>query len=627
MRKLSKKIIALIVCTALVFASGVALIVNGLNKIINAPDNYVEAFLEEEGFINGILIPWFDVEAYGHDIGPNPNVERYNSDGFNEAMVRATLWNCKTMGFNMVKIWISCNMQGMCIDKDGHVTGIDSIYLKNLKTIFDIGEEYGLNLAITLHPHLDSEESDSLEYTRRTYFIQNPSVTQEYLKNWLNPILKLVGNYENIMMIDIYGEPEGDTDGSPWGLNRGVSWEGMIRFHNTVSAYIKDFDPKMTVTTSSGSYYDTLTKYFNQMDLDYYGCDIYYDDVSQLKDPKSLKLKKPLLMGEYGANSTDGSLSDVQRIRLAAEYIDTAKELGYAGMFLWNPVGHVGEGMEIYNSDSSFRETATIYRFRHLDEAYEKFGYQEIDKPAMIATVDQEFVSWFGSRDADYYILERSSNGKKWSKIAEVDSGDEYSSYLFKYYDKTAEQGVPYYYRVTTVLGNDKVTSDIGPTYTMKKIRCNEDENLVSNYSFETGDFTHYRTNNGMVPIETVAEIEKDNANHGNYALHFKNIGAPSWALVAQDLNLEPNTKYVFTVYYKAVETGTNGHAFVDITENGEKLFGKTWDGMLRLNFNNEWSYITTTFTTRENSQYRLYIPDCGGDYYIDDIYVFKDES
>ena len=45
----------------------------------------------------------------------------------------------------------------------------------------------------------------------------------------------------------------------------------------------------------------------------------------------------------------------------------------------------------------------------------------------------------------------------------------------------------------------------------------------------------------------------------------------------------------------------------------------------LKLDFSNEWNYATKTFTTGgEEVSYSVYIPECSGEYYIDDIYLFQ---
>ena len=611
--------IALLACLALLLTSGLLAAAYGLNKIINAPDNYMEEFLEndDDGYLNGVLIAWWDSAFYGCDMGPNPNYPTgAKEDGYDVAKVRATLWNMKQLGFEMVKIWLSINHEGFVFDEDGHVLGMEPAYKEHLAEVLEIADEYDIPLALTLNPHFDISEPNSLEYARKTAYIQNPAITQEYLKNWVKPLMQMVGEHDNVMMMEIYGEVEGDTDGSPWGLNRGTTWEGMIRFHNTVAEYIKSIDPKMTTTTASGNYYGTLTEYFNQMDLDYYACDLYYSDLDELKEVKDLNLRRPLMMGEYGYNSSEAP-SDTHLMSYVLEWTEKAKELGYAGGFLWNPGYRTNEGFGLYHNDTSLRGHSSSYRFNYLDQQYEKTGYDGLDKPFMVGTVNQEFVSWMGSRGADSYILERSTDAKSWTEIAEIDSGAEYAPYLFKYFDFNASQGVTYFYRVTAVCEDERVTSDLGPTYTMKVTRCSEEDNQVKNYSFETGDFTDWAQRD-WAAVEKVGD-----AHHGDYVLHVKGNGTATWSSILQKFDLKPNTTYTFTTYCKAVKHGDGNKAEFAMLVDGERLY-YPYDDRLWIPISDEWTYISRTFTTNSDSEYSMYIPDCGADYYIDDIYLFE---
>lgn len=608
---------AVLVGAVVSLVSGFAVLSQGFGGKQTPSDTYLDALIERDGFINGVLIPWFDSASYGHDIGGNYR-EGYTVCGFNEDTVRSVLWNNKILGFNMVKIWLSEVMEGIVFDKEGHVLGVDETYLMNLERIFDIAEEYDLNLALTLVPHMSNNAADSEEYNRCTRFIQNPAITQEYLENWLKPVLTLARKYPNIMLIDIYGEPEGDVDESNWHLDRGTTWEGMIRFINTVAAYVKESDPRLAVTVSSGDYYKSLTQYHNQMDVDFIGCDIY-NDTGELTDPKELKLTAPLMLGEYGMTS-NGQLSDVYLTELSRDFVTNAEELGYAGIFLWNAPGHTEEGLALYSEDGSLRLQSSYFRFRALDKEKEISGSTGLDQPAMIATVDTEFISWFGSRDAESYLLERSEDGKGWTAIDTISaslSGYEYNPYMFKYVDKTAEMGVSYYYRVTAIRGEEKAVSERAPLFKQKKIRCTAEENALKDYSFESGTIGEPWQDGVKAGLYT---LEKGQAHDGQYSLHFHNDGDATWGALLQEVELKPHTEYVFTVYYKGIQAGSNGEALVNVLENGNHQ-----GTPLKLDFSNEWNYATKTFTTGgEEVSYSVYIPECSGEYYIDDIYLFQ---
>ena len=425
--------------------------------------------IRNKEFINGILIPWFYSSAYGCDIGAGYSSD-YTVCKFDEGHVRAELWNAKVMGFNMVKLWLCEKVEGIIFDDEGHVLGVDKEYKENFKRVLDIAQEYGLTLALTLVPHFDLCTNESLVYARVMRFVQNPDITQEYLKNWLTPILDLVNNYSNIGLIEIYGEAEGDTDNSNWRLDRGTTWNGMIRFVKTVFAFIKRKYPQYKITVSSGNYYDSLTQFYNPMELDFIGTDIY-NITGRLKDPKMLKLNAPILLGEYGGSENPTLFTKEEELfDLAKAFVENSKELGYAGIFLWHAVNHLREGVRLYTEDGNIRPHAAYYRFYALDELYKTIGVQK-DQPAIVcntALVGNK-ISWFGSRAAEFYELERSDDGKNWCTVAKVSQKccEKEGMLLFSCCDNNAINDRKYNYRVTAFIDGEAIVSDVSPKITI----------------------------------------------------------------------------------------------------------------------------------------------------------------
>lgn len=430
------------------------------------PELEVDNCSPERSFINGILIPWFYSPGFGRDIGTNYD-SNYTDCKFDEGIVRAGLWNAKAMGFDMVKLWLSEKMEGVVVDANGHIVGVDKLFIQNLECIFDIAEEYGLILGLTLVPHFDLSTSDSLIYARMMRFVQNPAITQEYLENWVTPVLNLASKYSNIQLVEIYGEAEGDTEDSNWRMDRGTTWQGMIRFARNVAAFVRKNFPQYPLAISSGNYYDSLTQFYNPMELDYVGTDIY-NPFGELKSPKELKLNAPMMLGEYGTTTRCDQTTEKELYDLAALFMNNAITMGYSAVFLWHPWDHLSEGLQLNDGNGDVRPHAAFYRFFALDQRYKRLGKQ-LDQPMMLcnAKLDNQRISWFGSRGAQMYELERSEDGKEWMLVATIpQTVCEENMLLFRHVDTSAVTGKDYVYRVTALINGQRVASEASPWFT-----------------------------------------------------------------------------------------------------------------------------------------------------------------
>ncbi len=574
----------------------------------------LERLLEEDGFVYGILVPWFEHTSYGVDIGRNYR-SNYSATHFNENKVREIFTNCKAMGFNMVKLWLSEIMEGIVFDDEGHVLGVDEVYLQNLETIFNIAEELDVNLALTMVSHLSQNAQTRREYDVMTRFIFNADVTDQYIEKWVEPVLGLAKQYDNIMLIDLYAEPEGDiNDRNCWWLDRGTTWKRMEEFLLTLGAACRRINPDWMITVSSGGSYNNVSK-MNEWGLDFIGADIY-NDTGELKDPAELNLSAPFMLGEFGP-ATKNNWSDTFQTDLSKNFFENAVELGYAGAFFWI-YGFVGstEALTLVNSSGDLRQAAAYFRQSALDRAYAKTGYSGMDRPATMYITDTDAVKFFGSRGADSYMVERSKDKTTWTTVAEFSaegSDYEYVPGLFKLSDAEAETGAYYYYRVTAVGDGERLVSEISNPVYKKKITCSAEENLVKDYSFESGTFAASPTEGWYCGTMSDVSISSSVALAGEKSLHFES--QTTWESVQQIVEVKPHTNYTVTFYCKSEDTRPIFSLNFDWTTIGKKLIPLG---------DNEWHAYTLDFNSGEHTSVRFYLPSSGGNYYFDTIYLFE---
>ena len=624
---MKKRLLCLFLSVLTLTAGFAAAVDAGLtSETAQTAEDRLNQLIEEDGMVYGVLAAWNGDMGHGMDIGGTyPNGYRSN---FSKEKWMEKLYNCKAIGFNMVKLWLSEGMEGIEIDETGRVLGIEENFKKNLITILDMAKELDLNLSLTLVPHLSMSAASKADYDLLTRFIFDPEYTKGYIDNFVNPLMDIVADYDNILMIDIYAEPEGDTYGKTgnYSLDRGTTWENMSRFIRDVGAAVKKCDPHMPITANTGwrSYDPLKNGRYNDLGLDYLGVDVY-DDYGDLVPVKDLKVNRPVMVGEFGV-ATNSNWSDDFQTQTTQKFYENALAGGYKGAFYWmygwaQPDG--GESVTLVGKDGNLRPVATALRFAALDREYQKTGYTGMDKPQFIYSDSTLDIKWFGARTASAYAVERSTDKKSWKKLADLTSPEtaEFGAFMFRYQDKTAEQGNTYYYRIVAIddEGN-KVYSDPSFPFRMKIITCSDEENLVKNHGFENGDDGSWKWERsgdvaGKSDMEIITGTPGETVHSGSKAVHITS-SVPWNTNIEQWIDVEPNTDYTYTVYYKMV---SGSSCFKILNEDYSTLGGDK-----QVAANGQWDYYTFDFNSGNNEKMVVIWADGESETYIDDFYVFK---
>ncbi len=412
--------------------------------------NYIEEILEKKKFINGMYVPWFHKDWFGYDIGKSI-YDGYNKCFFNEKYIKAVFCNCKSMGFDMLKIWLDESFEGILFDENGSVIGVEPTFLKNFERILQIIDELDLKLSICLNAHQEMYYQNRKplfdKYMRYKYV---PEETEKYISNWVIPILDLSKRYGCVPLIDIYAEPE--ADGGIWGgVSRGFSWDTMVRFINRINRAVKDFEPMFATTVSSGSSTYTLEQgRYSNIEVDYLGADVYTDD-GNFASTKSLMLSKRFMLGEYGI-STHETATEGDQVRIISSYLDNCKKNNVAAAFYWCYGWQCEKADEKHfvTSKGELCDAGAYIHFMQIDRDNDISGYKGYDKPTFAAITSPERLRWFGTRGAVKYILEQKDNDE-FEKIAEIKAED-YTDYpkIFKYTNNNGRENSVY--RIISVM-------------------------------------------------------------------------------------------------------------------------------------------------------------------------------
>ncbi len=627
-----KKLLALLICIVIAFTFMTMNLIQGIQEPVYK--NTYERILAEDGFIYGINVPWLD-SNYANDIGAGHFPWNQESAFSLDAWERV-LTNCKAIGFNAVRIWLFEQGEGIVYDDKGDVIGLQDGFIENLEAILQLSRDLGVNLVITLQPHISySFYITSVDaYHKFTQMTFIPETRQNYIDKVVTPVCNLFSDYEDIIVaLDIYAEPEGDISGPHGNTSQpyGTTWEVMTEHILQVGSKVKEILPDIPITAASGwQNFNSLKRgYYNNLGLDLIGIDIYNDfgdvyygtnNAKHYESIKDLHLTRPAWVMEFGP-ITSSNWSDNFQTQSTISFYESAKEAGYKGAFYWM-YGHAasGEALTLIGRNNQLRPVAAAIRLFINDIKKERMGIDiEIDKPIFLYGNDALNIQWFGSRSASHYNLERSTDRTNWITIEQnlspevVDDG----TYICTYQDTSVTPGIKYYYRVTVYgYDGDSLTSDISEGYAMKKITCPPEENHIVNIGFETGALDPYVVY-GASPDAGIFGITSSDVNEGQYAMFINGVGG--WGIGAyQIVELKPNTEYTFTMFAKA---SGEGNSAWNILRNWAHI-GQSKQFI----YDGQWRYYTMDFLTSDDpsSEYRWYFGDGGGTFVFDDMYLFE---
>ncbi len=389
-------------------------------------ETYLERHIREKGFVNGIYTPWFN-GIYGRDIGTGI-LDNYSRCDFDKNRVGQVLYNCRAIGFDMAKIWLNENLEGMLFDDTGRVTGVEPLFMQNLEIICQMAQDLGLQLGFCVVAHAECVR-DKRRYDKYMRFVQVAEETEQYIENWLKPVLSLADRYPSVVtLIDVYAEPEADA--CLWNLSRGIKWETMKRFINRLADAVKEYNPLLATTVSSYNPIWLEKGHYGEMHTDYVGADVYNEE-GKFPHTLDMVLDRPFMLGEYGLENR--LANDEQQIDAIQKFQENFKRSRVQAAFFW----HYGwlrkkdadKPVKDEAHDGELGLTASYYHYLQLDRAYTRTGYTGYDVPQMLYVESPAKIRWFGSRGAVSYVLERQDVTGNWHEVIQMDAKPQYPQY------------------------------------------------------------------------------------------------------------------------------------------------------------------------------------------------------
>jgi hypothetical protein len=417
--------------------------------------NSLKYVLERDGFLYGMNVPWFNHNSYGCDIGSNHRSDKCN---FDPVQIEEVFYNCKAIGYNCVRIWLFEIMEGIRFDSNGFAVGFDSYFIRNLHTILDLAERIGVDLLVTFQPHISFSMSFPEEYNFYTRIIHNPEHTESFINNCIKTLAGIFELQDNVLMLDIYAEPEGDVTGIDGNMQPyGGSWEQMQTYLSSICSTFKIYAPSKPVTIASGwRKYDSLREgRYNDIGLDYIGVDIY-NDTGEVEPAGDLGTKGvPVWLAEFGPELKDEWNEEFYTGNTVSFY-ENARKNGYFGAFHWMyGYAQSGESLTMIGKDGKLRPVADFVRALILENKMKySGGISHFVSPALLFIRSPGEIAWFPSDKAKEYILERTEDLINWEKVENISPDNTHPKERICTADERTEIGKNYYYRVKAVFEN-----------------------------------------------------------------------------------------------------------------------------------------------------------------------------
>jgi hypothetical protein len=316
-----------------------------------------------EIWFNGVNTPWHDWNEFG--------------SSFDEAFWDEHFKALHEVGCNASRVWVNCaGMSVVRLKSTGEVKSVNEKHWEDLDKLFAIAEKYQIYLMPTLLS-FDHFKDGNSGYKEWRTLVQDETLTQSYIDNYVIPFVKRYGDNDYCFSVDLCNEPDWVYENAESGK---IDMEKLAAFFARCSAAVhENSDLLVTVGLGMVKYNSDAYQgnYFSDEKmkstggdnayLDFWSDHWYYWEKASFgypytQSPESYKMdtSKPSLIGECSAlGDADMTLTDQYK---------SAYDNGWMGMFAWtsNGVDSNGglaectpalEGMKAYIPDKIFPPT------------------------------------------------------------------------------------------------------------------------------------------------------------------------------------------------------------------------------------------------------------------------------
>lgn len=260
------------------------------------------------------------------DFGKNPlapNAEVW----YSTKAVTTALSDISSAGCNSVRVALFSKLDGLTLDGNGLVTGLDDTFKKNFSEFLAKAEAANVQVYVSLGEpwnEISAVKDPITQADARTAFLKKA-------------VVPLVGNLKGrscILGLDLVDNIEAEIAGKDGnGTKSGVTWDQAQAYIKAVIQIVKSVDPQRLVSCGAGMHgLDNLRAgRYSKLGLDFYDVHVN-DDKGNVPPAKDLKVNRPVLIGSCGQESK--KTDDKVQATAIAGFLANASKLGYAGAML-----------------------------------------------------------------------------------------------------------------------------------------------------------------------------------------------------------------------------------------------------------------------------------------------------
>lgn len=667
MKLLKCKVLLPVLCSlALMLSVFGAVMVSGSETMPWRGDEITELdkILERDGYLEGIMFPWFTHSSLGHGLTSNELMTEYvgNSWGtvgmeqWGVAKIYREIYNLKALGFNIMGYEGSPYGEGVIYDANGDVLGIKEDYLDNIRIFLDMCREIGMPVAWTVTFHSttlnDYYEDGKYAWDIISQAYANPTVADHYAERFVKPLCDVLNEYQDVVVLMVSTvEVENEINDSEIGNHfdqrelYGTNQENMLYFVNAVTEAVKEKMPNVPRTLAANTKDMTI---YEGIDFDFLGVNNYNIN-SKVPAISDMKATLPMIGTEFGLGDSVQVEDEVWTIK-AIRFRDNFIENGYVGWFhwCWSAQGY-GGAYDLLAADGksqtdfragafAIKYNADNYRAAHRGEEI------TLTSPVLFCNTGSGTVEWIASPQAAYVSVQRSlDGGKTWETILDKANPADYErNFKGQYIDEKianwTEGGTVCYRVIAEDDWGDTVTSEpnnvaeiLGPPINLVGDLNNSFENGLDNW-IEWG--TNSATSEDGTGHYYAATVKRDDAPDGEYVLEFQYLTGQWFGIHLDGIEVKPNTNYVITYEYMIAEPVDymTGYCFIrslgaDGSGNGlgdihDEHIASKW---LNSGSNSEWTTEEISFKTNAGDKLGIDFRVIEGvHYYIDNIQLLE---
>ncbi len=261
--------------------------------------------------------------------------------------VTSALQDVAGFGVNVVRLTAFKHLDGLKLDANGVVTGLDDVFVKNLTDLVGKAESSKLQIYLTLSSPWQGSPAKNP--------ITDTAARTAFLKNAVSPLMAKLRGRASVMAVGILGQVEAEVAGKDGnGTDKGATWEQARDYIKSCTDFIKSVDSSRLVTAGSGLHGAQNLKAgkLSRLGLDFYDFQTY-DDSGLLPSVKELRVDRPVILGACGPKSTkvDGDL----QAKADVAFLTNAVQQGYAGAFVGDYSKDSANPMALLDKDGKHR--------------------------------------------------------------------------------------------------------------------------------------------------------------------------------------------------------------------------------------------------------------------------------